>query len=109
MSDGANVKQMYKDAFQRFAKGDVEGAIAGYHEIIGLDPGFSLAYQALAEAHARSGDLESAIDAIRKAIDAEPGESLYHTSLSRFLQRLGRIPEAEEAAMNAARIQSQGA
>ena len=104
----ADVKQMYKDAFQLFAKGDVDGAIAGYRAVIDTDPSFSLAYQALAEAHARSGDLEAAVEAIRKAIDAEPEESLYHTSLSRFLQRLGKIPEAEEAAMNAARIQSQG-
>ena len=104
----AEVKQMYKDAFQLFAKGDVDGAIAGYRAVIAADSSFSLAYQALAEAHARQGDLEAAVDAIQKAIEAEPDESLYHTSLSRFLQRLGKIPEAEEAAMNATRIQNQG-
>ena len=78
------------------AKGDVDGAIAGYKEVIELDSGFSLAYQALAEAHSRSGDLEAAVSAIQQAIEAEPGESLYHTSLSRFLQRMGKVPEAEK-------------
>ena len=44
--------------------------------------------------------------AIQKAIEIEPGESLFYTSLSRFLQRQGKVPEAEEAAGQAARLQS---
>lgn len=98
--------QMYKQAFQRFAQGDLDGAIEGYLEVIGVDAGFALAYQGLSEAHARRGDLDAAIQAIQKAIELEPTEALYHTSLSRFLQRQGKIPEAEEAAAQAARTQA---
>ncbi len=103
-----DVKVMYKAAFKRFAEGDVEGAIAGYREVLLVDPKFALAYQALSEAHARQGNLDAAIEAIQQAIQADPNESLYHTSLSRFLQRQGKIPEAEAAAAAAQQLQSRG-
>ncbi len=101
----SEAKTIYKEAFQAFARGDVDTAIAGYQRAIASDPGFGLAYQALAEAHARKGELEQAVSAIRRAITADPEESLYLTSLSRFLQRQGKIPEAEEAAAQALRLQ----
>jgi tetratricopeptide (TPR) repeat protein len=104
----ADVKAMYKAAFRRFAEGQVDEAIAGYREVIELDPKFALAYQALSEAHSRKGELDAAIAAIQLAIQAEPSESLYHTSLSRFLQRQGRIPEAEAAAAVAQQLQARG-
>jgi len=105
MSAMSDALRIYKEAFQAFAKGDVETAIAGYQRAIASDPGFGLAYQALAEAHARRGELDDAISAILRAIDADPEESLYLTSLSRFLQRQGKIPEAEDAAARALQLQ----
>jgi tetratricopeptide (TPR) repeat protein len=104
----ADVKTMYKAAFRRFAEGHVDEAIAGYRQVIELDPKFALAYQALSEAYGRQGNLDAAIEAIQLAIAADPDESLYHTSLSRFLQRQGRIPEAEAAAAVAQQLQSRG-
>lgn len=101
----ADAKTIYKQAFAAFVRGELPAAIAGYREAIAADAGFALAYQGLAEAHARQGELEAAIDAIRRAIELDPDESLYHTSLSRLLQRQGRIPEAEQAAATAARLQ----
>jgi len=103
----ADVLQMYKDAFRRFAAGEIDVAIEAYQEVLRQDPSFALAYQGLSEAYARQGDLDAAIQAIRKAIELEPSEPLYLTSLSRFFQRQGKIPEAEEAAAQAARTQAQ--
>ncbi len=101
----AEAKAIYKQAFAAFVRGDLDAAIEGYRAALEADPGFALAYQGLAEAHARRQELEPAIAAIRRAIELDPEESLYHTSLSRFLQRQGRIPEAEQAAAAAARLQ----
>ncbi|MBW2280654.1 MAG: tetratricopeptide repeat protein [Deltaproteobacteria bacterium] len=104
----AEVKQLYKDAFAAFARGDLDAAVEGYRRAVETDPGFALAWQGLAEVYGRQDRLDEAIEAIGKAIEADPAESLYHTGLSRFLQRQGKIPEAEAAAMEAQRVQSRG-
>jgi len=101
----ADLRAQYQEAFAAFARGDLTGAVARYEALVGAAPDFALAFQGLAEAHARLGQLDDAIAAIRRAIELEPDESLYHTSLSRFLQRQGNIPEAEEAAAQASRLQ----
>lgn len=104
----ADVKQLYKDAFGAFARGDLDGAIEGYKLAVEADPGFALAWQGMAEVYGRQDRLDLAIEAIGKAIEADPAESLYYTSLSRFLQRQGKVPEAEAAAAEAQRVQARG-
>jgi tetratricopeptide (TPR) repeat protein len=68
----ADKKALYKQAFGAFARGEYAEAIAGYRALAEVDPSFALAYQGLAEAHAKSGDLDAAIDAIQKAMEEEP-------------------------------------
>ena len=102
----ADLKEMYKAAFDAFAKQDYTASIAAYKELLELDPNFPVGYQGLAEAYSRIGQLDDAIATIRRAIELEPDESLYYTSLPRFLQMQGKIPEAEEAAAVATRLQS---
>lgn len=102
----SELRSMYQEAFDAFARGEYETAVSGFERVIAHDPKFALAYQGLAETHAKKGDLDSAVDAIRKAIECEADEPLYRTSLSRFYQMQGRIPEAEEEAAAAARLQS---
>ncbi|MCP4007557.1 MAG: tetratricopeptide repeat protein [bacterium] len=102
----ADLKQLYQQAFDAFARGDHEAAIEAYQQVIEVDSGFSLAYQGLAEVYGRTEQLDEAVATIRRAIEVDPEESLYYTSLSRFLQRQGRMAEAEEAAARAAQTQS---
>ncbi len=104
----SEVKQLYREAFEEFAKQNYAEAITGYRRVVEADPNFVLAYQAMAEAYARSENLDGAIAAILKAIEIDPDEPLFHTSLSRFLQQQGRVPEAEEEAAIATRLQSKG-
>ena len=104
----SEVKRLYREAFEEFAKQNYAEAINGYRRVVEADPNFVLAYQAMAEAYARSNDLAGAVDAILKAIEIDPDEPLFHTSLSRFYQQQGRIPEAEEEAAIATRLQSKG-
>jgi len=107
MSDVApDLMKKYNTAFGHFVRGELEVAIRAFRELTAESPRFAMAYQALAEIHARRGEHELAIGAIRKAIEAEPGEALYHTSLSRFLQRQGKIAEAEEASAAASQLKS---
>ncbi len=44
----ADVKQLYKDAFAAFARGDLDTAVEGYQKAGEADPSFSLAWQGLA-------------------------------------------------------------
>ena len=104
----SEAKQLYREAFEEFAKQNYSEAIAGYRRVVEVDPDFVLAYQAMAEAYARGENLDEAIAAILKAIEIDPDEPLFHTSLSRFLQQQGRIQEAEDEAAIATRLQSKG-
>lgn len=104
----ADAKVLYKEGFAAFARRDYAAAIAGYRRALDADPRFVLAWQGLAEAHAKNGALDEALVAIERAIELDPAESLFHTSKSRFLQQQGRIPEAEEESMIASRLQSRG-
>ncbi len=101
-----DAKVLYKEGFAAFARRDFAAAIAGYRLALEVDPRFVLAWQGLAEAHARHGELDPALEAIERAIELDPSESLFHTSKSRFLQQQGRIPEAEEESMIASRLQA---
>jgi Tfp pilus assembly protein PilF len=101
----SGLREKYQKAFDAFARGDYDAAIAGYNDALQADARFALAYQGLAEVYARLGRMDEAVETIQKAIALEPGESLFHTSLSRFLQRQGRIAEAEAASAQASSLQ----
>jgi protein O-GlcNAc transferase len=101
----SELRSLYQEAFNLFATGKYEEAVAAYQKVLAADPRFGLGYQGLAEVYSRLDRLDDAIATIRKAIECDPNEPLFHTSLSRFLQRQGRIPEAEQAAAEAAQKQ----
>ncbi|MFI5314647.1 MAG: tetratricopeptide repeat protein [Myxococcota bacterium] len=99
----SELRALYQEAFNLFAAGKYDAAVAAYQRVLESDARFGLGYQGLAEVYSRMNRLDDAIATIRKAIECDPDEALFHTSLSRFLQRQGKIPEAEEAASVAAR------
>jgi tetratricopeptide (TPR) repeat protein len=102
MSDARSV---YREAFQHFAKGELEEAIAGYQRAIKLDDSLAIAWNGLSMALAQQGNLDEAIDAAQRLIELEPEDPLSHTNLSRLLQQKGMIPEAEDAMATATRLQ----
>ena len=102
MSDARSV---YREAFQHFAKGELEEAIAGYQRAIELDDSLAIAWNGLSMALAQQGNLDEAIDAAQRLIELEPEDPLSHTNLSRLLQQKGMIPEAEDAMATATRLQ----
>ena len=92
----ADARALYKEAFDHFAAGRVEEAVAGYRRCLDDHPDYALAWNGLAMALAQQEDLDGAIAAAQRLVELEPDEPLPHTSLSMFYQRKGMIQEAED-------------
>lgn len=105
MSDDRAAREVYREGFGLFAKGELEAAIARYRRALELDPELAIAWNGLSMALAQNGDLDAGIEAARKLVELEPEDPLSHTNLSRLLQRKGLIPEAEDAKAAAMRLQ----
>jgi tetratricopeptide (TPR) repeat protein len=101
-SEASEAKSIYKEGFSLFVKGDVDAAIARYHEV---DATLAIAWNGLSMALAKKGDLEAAIEAAEKLVELEPDDPLSHTNLSRILMQKGLIPEAEDARAKAMGLQ----
>ena len=107
MSENAetDAKSIYKEGFQLFVKGDVDGAIARYRDALEVDEALAIAWNGLSMALAKKGELDAAVEAAEKLIEIEPGDPLSHTNLSRILMQKGMIPEAEDARAKAMGLQ----
>ncbi len=104
-TEATDPKAIYKEGFSLFVKGDVEGAIARYHDALEADGTLAIAWNGLSMALARKGDLEAAVEAAEKLVELEPDDPLSHTNLSRILMQKGMIPEAEDARAKAMGLQ----
>ena len=102
MSDARSV---YKEGFLLFAEGNVDAAIAKYHEALALDAELAIAWNALSMARRHQGDFDGAVEAARKLIELEPEDPLSHTNLSILFQLMGMIPEAEEEKAQAMQLE----
>ena len=107
MSETSNARDVYREAFQHFARGELEEAIEGYQKAIALDSDLAIAWNGLSMALAQQGNLDEAIEAAQRLVELEPDDPLSHTNLSRLLQQKGMIPEAEAAMAEATRLQMQ--
>ena len=101
----SDAKSIYKEGFGLFVKGDVDGAIARYHDALAADEGLAIAWNGLSMALAKKGDLQGAVDAAEKLVELEPDDPLSHTNPSRILMQKGMIPEAEDARAKAMGLQ----
>ncbi len=97
----ASAEELYEQAVDRVAEGDLDGAIALYRAALEQDPGFADAWEGLSMALADKEQWEEAIAAARKVVELNPEEQLAYTNLSRIYQRAGNIAEAEAWAAKA--------
>jgi Flp pilus assembly protein TadD len=104
MSDDA--RSLHRQAFQHFAAGRWDDAIAGWRRAVELDPKLALAWNGLSMAYRNQGQLDLAIQAALEVAALEPDDPLSHTNLSILYQRQGRIREAEDAAARASQLQA---
>ena len=101
----ADPRSLYKQGFEKFAAGDVDGAIALYREAIAADANLAIAWNGLSIALASQGAFAEAIEAANRLVELEPDEPLSHTNLSRILMQSGDIPAAEDARAQAMQLQ----
>lgn len=98
-------KSIYKEGFGLFVKGQIEDAIARYHDALAVDDSLAIAWNGLSIALAKQGDLDAAIEAAERLVELEPDDPLSHTNLSRVLMQKGLIPEAEDASARGMSLQ----
>jgi tetratricopeptide (TPR) repeat protein len=91
----ATKEELYDQAIDHFADGELDKAIETYRAAIALDEGYVDAWHGLAMAYNDAQRYEDAIEAGKRLCELTPDDVLAHTSLSRFYQAAGRVPEAE--------------
>ncbi|MCX8071896.1 MAG: tetratricopeptide repeat protein [Candidatus Binatia bacterium] len=96
-----SAEELYDQAVDCVAAGDLDAAIDHYRAAIALDPNFADAWEGLSMALADQGLWDEAIAAAEKAVELAPEEQLAYTNLSRICQRAGKIAEAEAWAAKA--------
>jgi tetratricopeptide (TPR) repeat protein len=98
MSD-ANARQkaedLYYNALDLMAEGNLVQAVAVYKESLQADPTFTEAMHGLARALQDLERFDEAIDVAKRISEIDPDDVLAHTSLSVLYQKKGMIPEAE--------------
>ncbi len=97
--------ELYDEGTTLKDKGDLEGAVAKWQEILAIDPDYVLAHMALGVHLQRLGRNDEAITHAVRVTELEPNDSFSFTQLSVILQRCGKIPEAEDAMAKAHAVQ----
>ena len=100
-----DARQIAKEAFALFAKGQLDEAVARYRDAAEADPSLPIAWNGLSMALAKRGSFDEAVEAAEKLVALEPDDPLSHTNLSRILMQKGLIPEAEAASARAMQAQ----
>ena len=94
-------EELYDQAVDCIAEGQLDEAIGKYTEAVALDPSFADAWEGLSMALADKELWADAIDAAKKVVELNPGDQLGYTNVSRIYQRAGNVPEAEAWAAKA--------
>jgi tetratricopeptide (TPR) repeat protein len=94
-------EELYDQAVDCVAAGNLDEAIAKYQEAVALDPRFADAWEGLSMALADQERWDAAISAAKQVVELSPDEQLGYTNVSRIYQRAGNVPEAEAWAAKA--------
>ena len=97
----ASSDELYDQAVDCVADGNLDAAIGKYKEAVALDERFADAWEGLSMAYADKEMWAEAIEAAKKVVELTPDEQLAYTNVSRIYQRAGNVPEAEAWAAKA--------
>jgi tetratricopeptide (TPR) repeat protein len=101
-------ERRFRESLGLAREGDLPGAMAGYRQVLELDPGHLRARNNLAVLLDRTGDHGSAAEHLRAALELEPENPELLSNLGAALGALGRFEEAEEALKRALRLDPSG-
>lgn len=107
MSELSEVDQMYDQAEQLRAAGQLEESAAKFREALELDPKYALAHSALAVVYTDLGRHDDAVRHAQSVCELEPNDAFSYSALSVTCMRAGKIPEAEDAMARARMLQQQ--
>ncbi len=92
----SNAEDLYDQAVDHVADGNLDAAIAAYRQAIDADATFADAWEGLSMALADQEKYADALEAAHKVVELTPDEQLAFTNLSRIYQRADEIEKAEE-------------
>jgi len=96
MSMDQEADELYDQAVDHVAEGDLIAAIDAYRRALAIDETFADAWEGLSMAYADLERYPEAIEAAHKVVELTPDEQLAFTNLSRIYQRANEIEKAEE-------------
>lgn len=89
-------EELFDQAVDHVAEGNLERATAVYREALQVDPDYADAWEGLSMALADMEQWNDAIQAAHRVVELVPDDQLPYTNLSRIYQRAGDVPKAEE-------------
>lgn len=101
MDAARSPEDMYYDAIEKVANGDLTGAVADFRSCLAGDPSMLDAMHGLIRTLKDLGELDEAIRVALRLSEIDPDDVLAHTSLSILYQNKGMVPEAEAEATKA--------
>jgi tetratricopeptide (TPR) repeat protein len=83
--------ELLKQANQLKRSGNLDEAIALYHQAIEINPHFAWAYHNLGDALVKDGNLERAVIEYRRALEINPNSAWLHYQLGEVLAEQGKL------------------
>lgn len=103
-----SVDESYDEAIALQEKGDLEGAVAKLESVLAQSPDHALSHTALGVFYGRLERFDEAVDHAKRVCELEPDDPFSFVALSLICQKAGRLAEAEDASMQARRLQFSG-
>ncbi len=94
-------------AMERFERGDLRGAVAGFDEVLAKDPDNPFALSRSGAALIEARDFAAAAERLGRAARLRPADAETRSALAVALNRLGRHAEATEHWLELVRLQPQ--
>jgi Flp pilus assembly protein TadD len=103
-----SVDQLYDEAIALQEKGDLQAAIDKLEMALAENPDHTLSHSALSVYLGRLQRYDEAVEHAQRVCQLDPDDSFSFVALSLICQKAGRLAEAEEASMQARRMQYSG-
>lgn len=103
-----SVDGLYDEAIALQEKGELQAAIDKLEAALAENPNHTLSHSALSVYLGRLERFDEAVEHAQRVCQLDPDDSFSFVALSLICQKAGRLAEAEEASMQARRMQYSG-